>query len=109
MGMALTIALALAFVVVLLLLRGAPELARLEVRDGQPRFVKGRLPPKLLEEFSDVLRRRAPSRATIRIILDGGVPRVTATGVSEEQLQQLRNLAGTYSAAQFRSGRAPRG
>jgi hypothetical protein len=104
--MAPTIAVGLVIIVVLLLLRGAPELARLEVRDGQANFVKGRLPPKLLEEFRDVLRRRAPSRATIRIVLDGGVPRVIATGVSEEQLQQLRNVAGAYSAAQFRNGRA---
>jgi hypothetical protein len=109
MGMALTIAVALVIVVVLWLLRGAPELARLEVHDGQLSFVKGRLPPKLLADFSDVLRRHAPPRATIRIVLDGGAPRVIATGVSEEQLQQLRNVVGTYSAAQFRSGRAPRG
>jgi hypothetical protein len=44
----------------------------------------------------------------IRIVLDGGAPRVIASGVSEEQLQQLRNVAGPYSAAQFRSGRAAR-
>lgn len=105
--MELAIAL-VALLVVLFLLRGSPELARLEVRDGEPRFVKGRLPPKLLEDMVDVLRRPPPTRATIRIVLDGGVPRVVATGVSEGQLQQLRNVAGAYSAAQFRRGRAPR-
>lgn len=106
--MELTIAVAVAIVVVLFLLRGAPELARLEVRDGKPRFVKGRVPPRLLEDFSDVLRRPTLQRATIRIVLDGGAPRVVATGVSEDQLQQLRNVAGAYTVAQFRTGRSPR-
>lgn len=106
--MELTIAVAVAIVVVLFVLRGAPELARLEVRDGKPHFVKGRVPPRLLEDFSDVLRRPVLQRATIRIVLDGGVPRVIATGITDEQLQQLRNVTGAYTAAQFRTGRAPR-
>jgi hypothetical protein len=104
--MALAIAAVVLMVVVLWLLRGAPELARIQVRDGKARLVRGRLPPKLLDDTVDVLRRRAPARATIRVVLDGGAPRVVATGVTEEQLQQLRNLAGAYSTAQFRSGRA---
>jgi hypothetical protein len=104
--MELPIAVAVVLVVVLFLLRRAPELGRLEVRDGKARFVKGRIPRQLLEDMLDVLGRRPLPRATIRIVLDGGAPRVIASGVPEEQLQQLRNVAGPYSAAQFRSGRA---
>jgi hypothetical protein len=62
----------------------------------------------VLEDFGDVLARRPVERATIRIVLDGGAPRVVASGVSAEQLQQLRNVAGGFSTAQFRSGRPPR-
>jgi len=78
------------------------------VRVGQVSFAKGRLPPKLLADFGDVLGRPALVRATIRIVLDRGAPQVIASGVSEEQLQQLRNVASAYSAAQFRSGRTAR-
>jgi len=94
--------------VILFVLRGSPELARLEVRDGKLSFVAGRLPARLLAEFADVLSRRSIEKADVRIVLDGGRPRVVATGVSDDELQQLRNVTGSYTSAQFRSGRAPR-
>jgi len=92
----------------LFLLRGSPELARLRVRDGKLDFVGGRLPPRLLDDFEDVLSQRSIARADVRVVLDGGSPRVVATGLSDDELQQLRNVAGSYSTAQFRSGRSPR-
>ena len=98
----------LVIVGIVVLLRGAPELARLEVRDGKLSFLRGRLPPRLLDDFADVLGRRAIARADVRVLLDGGRPRVVATGVTDDELQQLRNVAGAYSSSQFRTGRAPR-
>jgi hypothetical protein len=95
-------------VVIFVLLRGSPELARLEVRDGRLSFSKGRLPPRLLEDFADVLSRRSIEHADVRVVLDGGRPRVVATGVTDDELQQLRNVAGSYTSSQFRTGRAPR-
>jgi hypothetical protein len=92
----------------LFVLRGSPELARLEVKSGKLEFVRGRVPPKLLEDFSDVLSKRPIAEATIRVVLDGGRPRVVATGLPDDELQRLRNVAGPYTAAQFRSGRAAR-
>jgi hypothetical protein len=92
----------------LFVLRGSPELARLEVKSGKLEFVRGRIPPKLLEDFSDVLSNRTLAEATIRVLLDGGRPRVVATGLPDDELQRLRNVAGPYTAAQFRSGRAAR-
>jgi uncharacterized protein DUF3634 len=94
--------------VLLVLLRGSPELARFEVRDGRLSFLRGRLPPRLFEDFADVLSRRSIERADVRIVLDGGRPRVVATGVTDDELQQLRNVAGSYTSSQFRTGRAPR-
>jgi len=93
--------------VMLVVLRGAPELARLEVRDGELSFVRGRMPPGLFGDLADVLSRRRVGRAEVRIVLDGGRPRVVASGVTDDELQQLRNVTGAYSSAQFRSGRAP--
>jgi hypothetical protein len=92
----------------LFVLRGSPELARFAVKGGKLEFVRGRAPPKLLEDFSDVLSNRPIDDATIRVVLDGGRPRVVATGLPDGELQQLRNVAGPYTTAQFRSGRAAR-
>jgi hypothetical protein len=108
MIMELVVAIAVLLAVLLFFLRGAPELARLEVRDGALEFTKGRMPQKLLDDFGDVLKGSSAPRAVVRVVLDGGQPRVVATGLSEAELQGLRNVAGLYSAAQFRSGRAPR-
>ena len=102
------VAVAVLIAVVLFFLRGSPELARLEVRNGKCSFVRGRLPPRLLDDFADVLSDDSIERADVRIILDGGQPRVVATGLSDDKLQQLRNVAGSYPSAQFRSGRRPR-
>ena len=97
-----------AITVVLLLLRGSPELARLEVRNGKVTFLRGRMPPKLLDDFEDVLERPSIQHADVRIVLDSGAPRVVASGLSDDALQQLRNVAGSYPTAQFRSGRRAR-
>jgi hypothetical protein len=106
--MEMVVAVAVLLAVLLFFLRGAPELARLEVQGGALEHTKGRMPQKLLDDFGDVLKGRTIPRATIRILLEGGQPRVVATGLSEGELQGLRNVAGSYSPAQFRSGRAPR-
>jgi hypothetical protein len=106
--MEMIVAVAALIAVMLFFLRGSPELARLEVEGDKLVFKKGRMPQKLLDDFGDVLRGRMTGRATIRVVLEGGQPRVVATGLSEADLQGLRNVAGSYSAAQFRTGRAPR-
>jgi len=102
------VAVAVLIALLLFALRGSPELARFEVKGGKFEFVRGRVPPKLLEDFSDVLAARSLGDATVRVVLDGGRPRVVATGLPDDELQQLRNVAGPYTAAQFRSGRAAR-
>ena len=93
---------------ILWILRGSPELARLAVRDGKLSLLRGRVPPRLLDDFGDVLSRRTITRADIRVVLEGGRPRVVATGVTDDELQQLRNVVGPYTSAQFRAGRTPR-
>ena len=97
---------AVAIVLVLFFLRGSPELARLDVENGKPSFVSGRMPPKLLHDFEDVLSDRSIAKAVVRVVVDGGQPRVVAKGLPEHKLQQLRNVAGRYPTTQFRKGRA---
>jgi hypothetical protein len=96
---------AVAILLVLFVLRGSPELARFEVRNGKPHFVSGRMPPKLLHDFEDVLSDRSIAKALIRVVVESGQPRVVAKGLSEHKLQQLRNVTGRYPIAQFRKGR----
>jgi hypothetical protein len=98
---------AVAILLVLFVLRGSPELARLEVRNGKPRFVSGRMPPKLLDDFEDVLSDRSIAKAVVQVVVESGQPRVVAKGLPEHKLQQLRNVAGRYPTAQFRKGRPP--
>jgi hypothetical protein len=91
--------------VLVVVLRGAPELARLSLHNGKLSLRRGRMPPRLFDDFRDVLATRPIARADIRVVLDGGRPRVVATGLSEDELQQLRNVTGSYTTAQFRAGR----
>jgi hypothetical protein len=102
------VAVAVLIALLLFVLRGSPELARFEVKAGKFEFVRGRVPPKLLDDFADVLSNRPLADATVRVVLDGGRPRVVATGLPEDELQRLRNVAGPYTAAQFRAGRTAR-
>jgi hypothetical protein len=94
--------------VVFFVLRGSPELARLEVHDGKLSHRSGRMPPRLLSDFEDALRDSRVDYAIVRIVLDGARPRVTATGLPEDVLQRFRNLTGRYETPQFRTGRPAR-
>jgi hypothetical protein len=83
----------------------ANELFLLEVRQGNAFVVRGRLPQRLFDEISDVVRRPRVTRAKIRVFREGGVPRVLARGeISSAQIQQLRNVLGGYQTAQIRAG-----
>lgn len=97
----------LVLLVVLFALRGSPELARIQVRAGKPRFVAGRMPKRLLDDYRDVLSDPAISRADVRIVVESGKPRVVAKGLPEAKLQQLRNVTGAYQTAQMRAGHPP--
>jgi hypothetical protein len=102
----LFLAVPVAIVLLLLVLRGSPELARFDVRNGEPEFARGRMPPRLLADFNEVLSDRSIAKARVRVVVEAGQPRVVATGLSDHKLQQLRNVAGRYPTAQFRKGRA---
>ncbi len=83
------------------------ELFVLRVEDGTLHFVRGRMPPRLLEELRDVVRRSAIRSGTIKAVVEDGAPRVTATGLGEGDLQAVRNVVGTFRLAQIRAGRRP--
>ena len=91
-------------------IRRATELFYLKIEKSSVRHVRGRLPPQLLEDIREIVRRSPVESAKIRVVSEGGSPRLVATGkLSDSALQQLRNVVGGYRLQQIRAGRrAPR-
>jgi hypothetical protein len=97
--------LAVAALLAWLLLRRANELCAVRVLDGKARLVRGRAPGALVPEFEDVLRRAQVSSVELRIVSEGGAPRLVPNpGLTEEVAQRLRNVLGPYSVLHFRRG-----
>lgn len=93
----------------LIVLRGAPELAKLRVVRGNLRLLRGRMPGRLLDDFRDVLSDPALDGAELRIVSENGRPRLVARGLDDAREQRLRNVLGPYTIAQLRAGqRRPR-
>lgn len=83
----------------------APDLFVVEVDGGRCRLRRGRLPPRLLDEIGDIVRRNRVEQGKLRVTLEGGQPRVlTDAGFSPAAQQQLRNVVGLYRPAQLRTG-----
>jgi Protein of unknown function (DUF3634) len=72
------------------------ELFCLSVREGKVIVLRGRLPPELFSDLEDVLQ--DVTRANVHVQKRGSAGRLVATGVTAAQLQQLRNVFGTYAA-----------
>jgi hypothetical protein len=93
---------------VLALLR-ANELFCLRVREGRVRVVRGRIPPKLLTDIGDIVRRPAPiEEVVLRVVVEDRAPRVYVQGeLSDAQRQQLRNVVSMWPVAKIRNAPKP--
>jgi hypothetical protein len=90
---------------ILLSLRRANEFFAIRVAAGRALHVRGRMPPRLFAEFSDVLERAKVDDVELRIVSEDRRPVLKVHGsLAEPERQRLRNLLGTYSAAQLRAG-----
>jgi hypothetical protein len=64
----------------------------------------GHVPARMLADVGDVVKRPNVAHALVRIVVDGGAPRVLVTGsLTSAQVQQLRNVVGGYPLAKLRS------
>jgi hypothetical protein len=101
---------ATALVVLLLVATArANELFVLRVSRGRVEVVRGGVPPRLLADLRDVLRRDAGADGVVRVTTDAGRARVDAKGkLAPELLQRLRNVVGTWDVAKIRAGRRAR-
>ena len=80
------------------------ELFVIEVDAGRVRLRRGRLPHALFGDLQDVVKRARIASARISVVRDGDGPRVLAPSLDAGQLQQLRNVVGTYPLAKIRAG-----
>jgi len=89
-------------------LRRANELFVVSVSEGQASLRRGRIPQGLLGDIGDVVRRPRVKKATIRVVKEGGRPRVYVQGqLSEVQRQRLRNVVGNVPVAKIQAGAHP--
>jgi hypothetical protein len=117
MSLVIPILLLLGLIPLVLALIRANELVCLRARGDRVAVVRGRIPPRLLTDISDILRRPRGQSATdvtdvtdvtLKIVVEDGRPRVYADGeLSDAQRQQLRNVVGMWPLAKMRN--APKG
>jgi len=86
------------------------ELFCVDVVAGKARLVRGRVPQRLFDDVVEVVKTPRVDAARIRVVTEDGHPRVMVAkgNVSEGQLQQLRNVVGTFRIAEIRAGRRAR-
>jgi Protein of unknown function (DUF3634) len=102
------LALSLLLLPLVISIRRSTELFRVRVRAGKATFVRGRMPPSLLADLSDVVRVPAIERAEIWAVRRSGKARLQTKGeLSAEQSQRLRNVIGTYSLQRILAGARP--
>jgi hypothetical protein len=100
------------FVAVVLLLLLSPlviavmranELFVVRIHEGHARLVRGRIPPRLLDDLGDVVRGVPSGR--LHCLSESGKPALYTVGEFDAaERQRLRNLVGTWTVAQIRSG-----
>ena len=85
-----------AFLLAVFVVLRATEQFRLSFRDGKLLVVRGTLPQGLLNDFADTLRRAGVRRATLVGRKGEHGLRLSASGVSDWDLQRLRNQLGHH-------------
>jgi len=97
---------ALCMPLVLAIIR-ANELFFLRVEGGKVGIARGRIPQRLLDDIGEIVA--GVTNATLRGVIEGGRPRLYAEGdLGVDHKQRLRNVLGTWSAAQIRQAPRPR-
>lgn len=113
MRLGLTLEIAVGFLILALLgvpllvaLSRSNELFVIEVRNGIPRAVRGRMPQRLLDELADVVRRPKLESARFKVVVEDRRARLVVTRgtIPPGQLQQLRNVVGTFPVPAIRAG-----
>lgn len=83
------------------------EIFCVSVRNGRALLVRGRIPPSLLHDIEDIVRRCNIRRATVRGVAGQHHARIVASGVDDFAAQRLRNVFGTHPIQKLRGAKVP--
>ncbi len=72
------------------------------VRNGVVLLVRGRIPPALLADFAEVVRRPPIRRGSIRGLKTEHGGRLSFSGIDEGREQRMRNIFALYPASKLR-------
>ncbi|MCW5792403.1 MAG: DUF3634 family protein [Polyangiaceae bacterium] len=97
------LAAALVFGLFWLVIRRQNELFCIRVESSKLRLVRGAVPPRLKSDLEDVVKRAQVVSGEIRLVTEGGAPRVLTQGLSPGVAQQVRNVIGTWRLPALRN------
>ena len=83
------------------------EIFLVSIRDGRVLAVRGRIPPSLLSDFSDIAREADIRRAAIRAVRDVDHARLLIRGVDSNVAQRFRNVFGVHPIHMLRTAPVP--
>jgi len=96
----------IALALIVLVVARAGEVFCLSFRNGKLLRVRGQIPQGLMNDFADTLRRANVTRATLKAHRTADGLRLTASGVSDWDLQRLRNQLGHHGWSRLRTSEA---
>ncbi|MFO0756552.1 MAG: DUF3634 family protein [Byssovorax sp.] len=107
MPLAIALLLLLLTIPLVVSLMRANELFCLKIKDGKVRVARGRIPPSLLGDLTDILGKPRVMEGTLRGVIEDRSARVYAEAeLTDAQKQQIRNVVGAVPVAKIRN--APR-
>ncbi len=107
MPLAFSLLLLLLAIPLVVSLMRANELFCLKIRDGKLRVARGKIPPALLGDLSDIVKNPPLPEGTLRGVVEDRLVRIYADAeLSEAQRQQIRNVVSAWPVAKVRN--APR-
>jgi hypothetical protein len=107
MSLLIPLALLLAAIPLIVALVRANELFFVRVEGRNVRLLRGRLPQRLLDDITDVLRAEPVGRGAVRVVVEDRRACVYIEGdLSPEQGQRLKNTVSLWPLAKIRA--APR-
>ncbi len=84
----------------------ANEVVVLDARGGRLEVRRGRVPAKVLRELGEVARRAGLDGARLRVVAEGGRPRLIVEGAVDAGVaQRLRNVVGLFTLAELRQAK----
>jgi Protein of unknown function (DUF3634) len=87
-------------------LRRANELFVLGERNGKLSVLRGRLPPALFADLTDIAERWPLGASELHVVSESGTPRLFVKGPEQPALAQAaRNVLGRFNVAQIRAGK----